>query len=182
MKKIKLTQGKFALVDNEDFDYLNQWKWCVVRRKNNYYAERRATAKERETSANNIKMHRVIINAQPGFLTDHKDHDGLNNQKCNLRSCNNSQNKANSIKQKGQTSSKYKGVTWDASVNKWVAQKRFNKKTIKLGRYKSEEDAAIAYDKIAIKLHGEFAYLNFPKEKRAGEYGELNYCWRLLIK
>lgn len=154
MKTIELTQGKVALVDDEDFDYLNQWNWCATSRKNRrrWYACRR-------DGSQMLFMH-VVISGIKG--ADHKDNDGLNNQRNNLRPANASQNGGNRGKGVGKKTSKFKGVCWDKSKNKWMASIHFNYKGIFLGRFHKEKDAALAYDAAARKYFGEFAKTNFP--------------------
>ncbi|MFW9874253.1 MAG: AP2 domain-containing protein [Candidatus Thorarchaeota archaeon] len=163
MKKIVLTKDKFALVDDEDFDYLNQWKWHALTKKKpntiRYYACR--TIKE-NGKKKNIYMHRLLMNFPKNKQVDHSDHDTLNNQKSNLRTCTNAQNSYNQNKRIG--SSQYKGVHWYKQTKKWVARIMYNYKNISIGYFKSEIEAAKAYDEKAKKLFGEFAYLNFPKE------------------
>jgi hypothetical protein len=159
MKEIPLTQGKAALVDDADYEFLNQWKWCTHQFGKKWYAVRgQGTRKTQKI----LLMHRVITNAPDGMEVDHWDHDGLNNQRYNLRVCTSSQNKANKPKRIDNTSG-YKGVTWDRFRGKYVAQIHVNGKHIFLGRFSDVEEAARAYDKAAIKIFGEFAYLNFPK-------------------
>lgn len=109
MKKIKLTQGEFALVDDEDFDELNKFKWHVGKyyKKNCLYALRKTFDKGKKKS---VLMHRQIMLTPRGMVTDHKDHNGLNNQRSNLRVCSHADNIRNSAKSiKG--TSKYKGVS-----------------------------------------------------------------------
>ena len=83
MKKIKLTQNKYTLVDDEDFDYLNQFNWCAHKEKYNFYAVRTDNKLKKC-----IRIHRVIMNCPDSKFIDHKDGNGLNNQKENLRLCN----------------------------------------------------------------------------------------------
>lgn len=114
-----------------------------------------------------IKMHRQIMNVlfNNKIIIDHKDRNGLNNQRENLRRCSRSQNNINSTKRKKSTSI-YKGVSYEASgrsLKKWVAQVYFNKKQYWIGRFNTESEAAKAYDKKAFELHGEFAVMNFDK-------------------
>lgn len=160
MKEIQLSQDKVALVDDEDYDWLNQWKWYICTQKKTSYVLR---IKERKT----ILMHRQIMNAQKGELIDHKDGNGLNNQKSNLRKCTRSQNNAN---RHSFGSSKYLGVCKATHTDNgkiyiyWHANIKKNQEPICLGIFKSEIDAAKAYDKKAKELHGEFARLNFPDE------------------
>lgn len=151
MKEIKLTQGQVALVDDDDYNYLNQWKWCAHKSGNTFYAER-TIYPEHKT----IKMHWIIMNDFQGNRIDHKDSNGLNNQRSNLRFCNKSQNCMNR---------KYNNKTGYSGVYKvkqcFQASIRVNKKNISLGYYKSLEDAARARDEGSIKYFGEFANLNF---------------------
>jgi hypothetical protein len=154
MKKIKLTQGKITLVDDEDFELLSKHRWCATKIGNNFYAVRCARNNER------VYMHHIITGKPlPGFLIDHINHDGLDNQKRNLRLCSKTQNGMN-IKPKV---NKLKGIT---KINEhrrkpWRAQIVVNKKHINLGNFGNEIDAAFAYDAAAKKYFGEFAALNF---------------------
>jgi len=155
MKEIPLTQGKFALVDKEDYEYLCQWKWYACKDHNTFYAQASIYKNGKPTT---IGMHRLILDAKQ---IDHKDGNGLNNQKENLRPCNGHQNQANRRPTKG--TSKYKGVYWNKQCNKWKSRIQFNGKRIHLGLFDSEIEAAKAYDKAA-KLHfGEFARFNLEK-------------------
>lgn len=158
MKEIKLTQGKVALVDDEDFDYLNQWKWQAHLSRGNWYVNRCEYKPLKRT----IFMHRVILNTPEGLKTDHKDRDGLNNQKSNLRFATGSQNAMN---QNPHSASGYIGVyLQNKNKNyKYQASIRVNKKNISLGYFKTAEAAAIVRDRASIKYFGEFAYLNFTK-------------------
>lgn len=155
MKSIPLSQGKFALVDDEDFDYQNQWKWSAQKHQNTFYAVRHPAGKKNET----IYMHREIMKTPAGMLTDHIDHNGLNNQRYNLRICNNAKNQFNGQKRPNNTSG-YKGVIkvrggWEARLVK--DDKRVFRKV-----FRSLEEAALAYDEAAREHYGEFASLNFP--------------------
>ena len=104
-------------------------------------------------------MHRVILKAKKGQYVDHRDRDGLNNQRYNIRICTNTQNLQNSKKQKG-TTSKYKGVYLFSKNKKWVSSITVNGKAYYLGCFKIEKEAAIAYNKAAKKHFKEFARLN----------------------
>lgn len=153
MKKIKLSQGKFALVDDEDYEYLNQWKWYAQKVKNTFYAIRTdRTSGKRKT----IRMHRIIMNTPEKMETDHKDHFGLNNQKYNLRNCTKHQNSMNK-KLYEKTSSKYKGVSWYPRYQKWIAYITLNRKRKFLGYFSSEKEAGIYRKNKAKELFGEFA-------------------------
>lgn len=163
MKEITLTQGKVALVDDSDYEYLSQWKWHTVipKTKHTFYAARKTSIKNLINSKRKqVLMHREIL-----CLTDrkiegeHKDHDGLNNQRNNLRVADRSQNNANRSAQIN-SSSKFLGVSWIENRKKWAASICKNSHRINLGNFKNEIDAALAYNKKAIELHGEFANLN----------------------
>lgn len=162
MKKIELTRNQFALVDDEDYEYLNQWKWHAMPGRNKYYAQRvEYVYLNGKRSKILHTMHSSIMKlTTKEFVIDHIDGDGLNNQKINLRKCTRLQNSFNRIKQNRKATSNFKGVYWYKSRNCWRAQIMFNRKTIPLGYFNIEESAAIAYNDAAIKYFGEFAKLN----------------------
>lgn len=168
MKRIGLTKGKIALVDDDDFEYLNRWRWSAFnsrRRPDSYYARRTARVLGKKKV---IKMHHAIIPLVPGMMTDHIDGNGLNNQRSNLRMSTKQQNQANSRKRKG-CSSQYKGVSWSKRDKRWCSQVKVNGKLIYLGYFHDEESAARVYDAAALKYFGEFARLNFPKDQFAND-------------
>jgi hypothetical protein len=149
--------GKYALVDDEDFKWLNQWKW-----KSNGlgYAVTSFKSKKNQSGKRTVLMHRAIMRCKIKTMVDHKDGNKLNNRKSNLRFCNKSQNGINRPKQKNNTSG-YKGVVFWAHISKWNSAIMMNKKRYYLGNFDSAVDAAKAYDKKAIEMFGEFAKLNF---------------------
>lgn len=155
MKEIKLSQGKVSLVDDEDYEYLNQFKWFADKHRNTYYAGRQES---RHLGLQRTKLMHCVIMNHKGI--DHIDGNGLNNQKSNLRKCTNSQNAMNRTQIKG-TSSKYKGVSFHKRDKKWYSYIKKDQKLINLGSFTNEVDAAKAYDKKAIELFGEFSRLNF---------------------
>lgn len=160
MKEIQLSkQGKnkdkfIALVDDEDYDYLNQWRWSVVERHRTCYAMRIEVTEGGRTT---FFMHRFIMNTPRDIQVDHIDGNGLNNQKSNLRNATHGQNQSN---RKSWGRSVYLGVSFQKGG--YLSTIRSNNKQIYLGLFTSEEEAAIAYDKAALALHGEFSRLNFP--------------------
>jgi len=160
MKKIKLTQGKYTIVDDEDYDWLNQWKWYAKKYRNNtFYACRWSLKKNGKRC--HIRMHRLVLGLgiEDSRQCDHHDHDALNNRRCNLRACSNAQNQYNQKKRTIGTS-KYKGVSYHKGARKWSARIQANKSRCFLGLFETEDNAAIAYNKMANVLHGEFAFLN----------------------
>lgn len=160
MKTIPLTQNMVTIVDDEDFNELNKRKWSAAKGCNVYYAVRTS-----HPTPKTILMHRVIMNAKKGDEIDHKNNDGLDNRKENLRFCTKSENQHNQISRIGQ-SSKFKGVGWSKSNRRWISQIRINGKRIHLGSFEDEEEAARAYDIAARKYFGEFACLNFQQLKK----------------
>jgi len=160
MKKLELSGGYHCLVDDDDYDFLNQFEWCCSDNGSGYkYAHRR-----HPKIGSNIKMHRMLAAAMPGDMVDHKDGDGLNNQRSNLRLCTRSQNTANSKPQESKKYSEYRGVSVVKDRTKtrkyWTAQCRKDGVLHHIGCFPTEEEAACAYNKKARELHGEFAKLN----------------------
>lgn len=160
MKQIQLTQGKVALVDDVDYERLNQHRWCAKKSGATWYAVRMVGKDGKQMT---LYMHREILGLTANIETDHKDGDGLNNQRHNLRLATTAQNQRNQKKQKG--TSQYKGVYWYQGKTKWCAQIWIAKKRVSLGIFLSEIDAAKAYDNAAIKHFGEFARTNFQNVK-----------------
>ncbi|MGB8225377.1 MAG: AP2/ERF family transcription factor [Sedimentisphaerales bacterium] len=157
-RKIKLTQNKFAIVDQEDYEKLNANKWYAKRCGRNFYAHRKNGA------GATMSMHRQIMKPPRGYCVDHKNGDGLNNTRNNLRIVTTAENNYNKRKSLNVRSSKYKGVSIDKRTNKWRAIIYYKYIKIHLGCFDSEEEAARAYDEAARELYGEYAMLNFTTE------------------
>jgi hypothetical protein len=158
MKKIKLTQNEYAIVDDEDFEKLNQYKWhCHVKRKNKYAI--RSICKDGIVTV--VRMHRYLMQVSVNKQIDHINGNGLDNRKENLRICTNLQNCANQRIKKINTSG-FKGVNIVNSKGHKYIQARigFKNKRYYLGVFKNFQEAAIAYDEKAVQLAGEFALTN----------------------
>lgn len=163
MKQIPLTQGKVALVDDEDYDRLvamGKWKYQKSSSGGGYASKSKIRRKEDgKYTSDTILMHRFIMNASKGFDVDHGDSDGLNNQKYNLKTCTHAENMRN-MKKPSHNTSGFKGVHFYKSRNKWTAQIQVNLKTIHLGYFESPILAAKKYNEAARTHFGEFAKLN----------------------
>ena len=162
---IPLTQGQFAKVDAEDFDWLMQWKWNASwdSRLHNFYACRngkRIGPRSLDKREPQIRMHRVVLRVVVDcrFPVDHINHDTLDNRKSNLRLAGVDQNQMNARRRRDNTSG-FKGVSWVERDNAWVARISCKGKRIPLGYYKTPEDAYAAYCEAAKIYHGEFACL-----------------------
>jgi len=159
MKEIQLSQGQVALVDDEDFEWLSKWKWCAQKDSNTYYACRSYYNKGKKCA---IKMHRQLLGlTNPKILCDHRNNNGLDNQRVNLRICTKTENNRNKSSNKI-SSSKYVGVFFVTTTHKtfWRAQITDNGNRKHLGCFKTEELAALARNEAAKIYHGEFAHLN----------------------
>jgi len=157
---IPLSQGRCALVDDEDADLL-AWKWYARPDRSTFYAYRDVSRPSGGKTS--LRLHRVIADRMGiNGLVDHRNRCGLDNRRENLRSATTSQNISNTGLWRSNRSG-YKGVSWHKRTRKWTANITINTKQIWLGDYRAAEDAARAYDAAAVKYRGEFAVLNFPR-------------------
>ncbi len=147
----------FSMVDDEDFELLSQWKWYALGSRHSVYAAR--MIRKDCGGWGKVHLHRFIMGTPRGLYTDHRDHNGLNNQRSNLRNCTASQNQMNQKCMKGKTS-RFKGVSFSKREGKYTSYIKIDGKQISLGDYVVEIDAAIAYNVAAKEAFGEFAYLN----------------------
>ncbi len=154
VKIIPLTQGQFALVDSKDFDWLNQWKWYAQKSYITFYACR--CVRPKPGKPERIAMHRLIMKAPQDLQVDHINHNGIDNQRLNLRLCTGLENQWNARNRVG--ASRFKGVS--RCNHYWKAQINVNKQRISLGYLLDEKDAARAYDIAALKYFGGFAKTN----------------------
>lgn len=161
MKEIMLTKGMVTRVDDEDFEWLNQWKWYANEDKtaNTFYVMRSSYT---NGAKQNIIMHRLILGLTDSTtLVDHDDHDGLNNQRYNIRICTHAQNQRNARRKIGAAG--YRGVYIVKYNGKFRAQIKVDNHKKVIGTYDTAIEAAGAYDEAARRYHGEFAITNFPK-------------------
>ncbi len=154
MKKIPLTQDKFALVDDENFSELSQFKWFAWEQCGTFYALRNIRVDDGKRMI--IRMHREVLNCRPTEQIDHKDGNGLNNQRSNLRVASSSKNNQNARKRSDNTVG-LKGVYFHQQCKKFGAQIQSAGKRLHLGLFITPEEAHAAYCAAASKLHGEFA-------------------------
>jgi hypothetical protein len=152
----------FALVDDEDFERINQISWRAVLDRRVLYATHDGDAGRSSV----MFMHRLVLNAPDGTLIDHINRDGLDNRKENLRFCSHIQNGRNRVKANGPSTSKYKGVYFSSTVQKYRAELRINGRKVYLGTFSDEVLAAQAYNDGAIKYFGEFARPNIIQSER----------------
>ncbi len=152
VRLIPLGDGFYAYVDAADYEWLSRYRWFL----HNGYAGRREKNKV-------VLMHREITRAPKGMVVDHVDANKVNNCRFNLRVCTPDENRYNLGKKYG-SRSRFKGVTYNRRLRKWLARCRFKGRVYCLGYYDDEVEAARAYDHKAVELFGEFARLNFPEE------------------
>ena len=153
MKEIKLTGGLVALVDDDDYEWLNQFKWCSDGKGYAVRATRRINGKK-----TTIKMHREILGLTTGDgrIGDHVNGNVCDNRRENLRVCNECENQHNQGKRKTNTSG-FKGVYFNKTEKRWKARIMTNNKQKSLGGFATPELAYEAYQQAALKFHGDFA-------------------------
>jgi len=154
---LELTQGKTALIDECDLPLVSQYSWHAVYRKPCWYA---ASSSLRRKTGQALYLHRLIMDAKPDEHVDHKNGNGLDCRRENMRICTNAQNRMNNHSRTGKSA--FKGV-WFSAKNanrQWRANISVGDKTVHLGGYETEAEAARAYNAAALKHYGEFACLN----------------------
>ena len=158
MRTIPLTQDKVAIVDDDDFETINAYKWCAHRHRNTFYAER--TARQRDGTRTTEKMHRIILARKLGRalarseMPDHENGDGLDNRSINVRLATNAQNQRNCGRHSPNPSSQNLGIYRRKSDGAWRARIMINRKNAHLGYYASETEAVIARE-LYIAEHSE---------------------------
>lgn len=163
-REIPLTRGKVARVDPADYEYLSQFNWQAIRPWKKkagtevWYARRAVGPR----SAGKVMMHLEIAGASRGVTVDHRDGDGLNNCRSNLRVATPAQQNANFVHKRAGTTSRFKGVSWYKAYGRWRAQIQVDGRNRALGYFDDEEEAARAYDAAAKEAFKDFASTNFP--------------------
>lgn len=158
MRIIHITQGFTAMVDDDDFDIVSQFRWYILKcNDGRKYALTSVYKPEKHT----VRMHQLIMSFPDGII-DHINHNGLDNQKSNLRVCTPRQNSQNSLGRPSYRISRFKGVNFEKHINRWRSRIVVDNRKLSLGVFETEVEAGLAYDAAAKRHYGEFAYLNFP--------------------
>ena len=161
-REIALTQGKVALVDDEDYERVAELSWYAGKTQNKWYAMRQH--RRADGSYYTLYLHRFIM-GHPDLHVDHKDGNTFDCRRGNLRLATRSQNRTNA-KMRTDNTTGYRGVFWEKDREKWTAKIAVNGSIQRrIGSFDTAEEAAVAYDAEAKKLHGEFARLNFAKQE-----------------
>lgn len=159
MKEITLTKGQVALVDDEDYEFLSQWKWHAKPDRDTFYAARNAQDLTKRSGRATLRMHQAIMDAPSSMEVDHRNGDGLDNRKSNLRIATHGANQQNRSSTSANRSG-FKGVSWFPPQARWRATIQADGVWRLLGYFTDPIDAARAYNDAALDLHGEFAVLN----------------------
>lgn len=164
-REIPLTRGMVALVDDEDFERVAQYKWTTykAKRTRTFYAYRTINVHGRRTC---LFLHRFLLDAPKGLKVDHVNGNGLDNRRENLRFATTAENVRSSARASNNTSG-FKGVSWHKHDRKWEANITFNGKRRYLGSFTCPIEAAKVYDAAAREQFGDFARVNFPREDEA---------------
>lgn len=165
---VVLTRGKVAIIDPESLPLIQGRRWQTrTKGLNNYAFCKMKVGDVRKT----VRMHQLILPPKEGFVCDHIDSNGLNNTKANLRYASLGENNRNRRPNSATKGSKFKGVYYAPTYarcgkgKKWASKISVDKKSVNLGQFDCELEAARTYDRAALEMHGEFAYLNFPDSK-----------------
>ena len=162
IRRIALTRGLEATIDEDDYDLVKERTWHALAASNRkgWYAATNMPVGRCQYKI--VRMHRLILGIKDGRLVDHRNRDGLDNRRDNLRIANHTQNRANAI---GRGVSPYRGVTYEPKRNSarpWVANLWSGRRVKRLGCFETQEEAALAYNVAARDAFGEFAFINIP--------------------
>ncbi|HUV64953.1 MAG TPA: HNH endonuclease [Sedimentisphaerales bacterium] len=160
-RRIKLTKGKFAIVDPEDFEQLNQYNWYCT-----YYgyAARKIPKKDRKGKETRVLMHRELCPVPDELVVDHINRNPGDNRKANLRPATKQQNCWNAKIKKKRAETQYTGIHFDKRRGKWYVHITLDGRSTTCGYYSDEVEAAKAYDRLVKQHRGEFGVLNFPEQ------------------
>lgn len=154
---IELTKGKYAIVDPDDWYRTDAFNWHAAESRGLFYAKRYVINVEKPYM---LPMQNFILGIKHGIIVDHINHNGLDNRKANLRVCSAQENSYNTKKKSNASTSKFKGVYFCRTHNRWKSEIRAKGVIYRLGYYKNEYEAYTAYVEAAKKHHGEFACFN----------------------
>ena len=193
MRFLELTQGYVAVVDDEDYERLRQFKWHVSRKgkeKNRYacrYLRREPGAGRGTYQLLHYEVLRMVQPLPDGYVIDHINREGLDCRQGNLRICTRSENLRNQGPIGKSKSSQYKGVYLHRQRRKWAARIKCEGRTYHLGLFGTEQEAVNAYNLAALEVHGEYAFLNhwrgispLPEDKSAEDWPENSDGWKRL--
>lgn len=176
MKTIPLTRGYTALIDDDDYTKVAAFSWYAAEygreRGRSIYAQREIKNSDGSTTC--LKLHQMLFPPQPGMIVDHRDGNGLDCRKENLRYATRLNNGSNKRKTIRPSTSKYKGVCWRKDANCWRASIRVRGVLKSLGNFLNETEAAQAYDRAAMENFGEFAALNFAAKGQVSALGSID--------
>jgi hypothetical protein len=182
-RRIYLGEGIWTILEQEDYYRLRKYKWVVYgssKCDESLYAVRFKLVSPKKITL--VSMHREIMNANDSRFVDHRNCDSLDNRKSNLRFATQAENMRNRKKRKN-TTSQFRGVSLNKRKSRWIGAMACNKKRIWLGSFKTEIEAAKAYDEAAKKYFGEFARLNFPppSEESRALFARIGKRWEWLM-
>ena len=162
---VKTGRGYHCVLDIEDEKTWDKFPWQYNKTTQEFMFQRGSAL----LGFTRYKLSRFLLGVNnPDECVDHINGDRFDNRKCNLRICTKAENNRNKVKTQNKTTSKYKGVYWERSCNRWRVQMEKNGRRYNVGVFKDEVEAAKAYDKKALELYGEFACLNFPTDSKKG--------------
>jgi len=167
-RRIYLGEGEWTILDQEDYYHFREFNWRLFGNGCNLYAVRDAKIEPKRTRT--VYLHREILKAPKGLLVDHRNGNGLDNRRGNIRLATYSQNNCNRRRDKSKCTSRYHGVYYEKQKRKWVARIYYKGKSLWLGGFDNEIDAARVYDAAAKKYYGEFAHLNFPYTRTGADF------------